>query len=52
MTQGYPLTNYERGMLKQRKLNPDDYVVLKRLNYTIVLRNLRTGMIKYLDKRS
>lgn len=52
MAQTFPLSSYEKAMLRRRNLNPDDYVVLKRLNYTIKLRNIRTGMIKYLDKRS
>ena len=52
MAQTFPLSSSEREMLRRRNLNPDDYVVLRRLNYVIVLRHTGTGMIKYLDKRS
>ena len=52
MNQMQPPNAYEREMLRNRNLNPDDYLVKKRLNYVVVLKNKRTGMIKYLDKRS
>lgn len=41
----------ERVMLKRRGLNPADYTVEKRLNYTMILRNRYTGILKIIDKR-
>ena len=46
-----PNTN-ERVMIKRRGLNPSDYFVVKRLNYTIILKHRVTGMLKFMDKRS
>lgn len=51
MKEEHPTTN-ERVMLKRRGLNPADYTVEKRLNYTLILRNSYTGMLKVIDKRS
>lgn len=51
MKEEFPNSN-ERVMLKRRGLNPADYTVEKRLNYTLILRNRYTGMLKFIDKRS
>lgn len=52
MSQVLPLNSYEKQMLRRMNLNPDDYLVKKRLNYVVILKHRHTGMIKYLDKRS
>lgn len=52
MSQLLPLNSYEKQMLRRMNLNPDDYLVKKRLNYVVILKHRHTGMIKYLDKRS
>lgn len=52
MNQMQPPNKNEREMLKRKNLNPDDYLVKQRLNYVVVLKHKRTGVIKYLEKRS
>ena len=51
MKEEFP-NNNERVMLNKRGLNPADYTVEKRLNYTLILRNRYTGLLKFIDKRS
>lgn len=51
MKEEFPNYN-ERAILKRRGLNPADYIVEKRLNYTLILRNRYTRMLKIVDKRS
>lgn len=46
------LNSNERDMVKRRGLNPADYVVEKRLNYVLILRNRYTGLLKFIDKHN
>ena len=52
MSQMRPPRLHERELLKRRGLNPDDYLVKNHLNYVIILKHIRTGFTKYVDKRS
>lgn len=39
-------------LIQRRGLNPKDYLVLKDLNYTIVIQHKQTGAIKILERRN
>ena len=52
MSQANSPTHGEREMLRIRGLRPEDYIVVKRLNYVIILKHRVTGAVKFLDKRS
>lgn len=42
----------QKAIIRSRGLNPDNYTVLKELNYSIFLIDRRTKTIKIIDKRS
>jgi len=42
----------QKALIKSRGLNPDDYTVLKELNYSLFLIDRRYKTIKIIDKRS
>lgn len=42
----------QRVMIARRGLDPDDYLVVKVLNYVVILKHRHTGAIKFIDKRS
>lgn len=42
----------QRVLLRSRGMNPDDYLVIKELNYSLFLIDRRTKTIKIIDKRS
>ena len=42
----------QRDLIKKRGLNPDNYTVLRELNYSLFLIDRRDKTIKILDKRS
>lgn len=42
----------QKELIKSRGLNPEHYKVLRELNYSLFLIDVRTKTIKILDKRS
>lgn len=42
----------QKIMLQRRGLNPDDWLVVKSLNYTLIIKHRVTGRIKLLDRQS
>lgn len=42
----------QKKIIRSRGLDPDNYTVLKELNYSIFLIDRRTKTIKIIDKRS
>ena len=42
----------QKALIKKRGLNPDNYTVLRELNYSLFLIDRRDKTIKMLDKRS
>lgn len=42
----------QKVLIKKRGLDPDNYTVLKELNYSLFLIDRRNKTIKVLDKRS
>ena len=44
------LTYNQKLMLKRRGMNPNDYVVVKILYGSVWVKNIRTGVVKILDR--
>lgn len=42
----------QKAIIRSRGLDPDNYTVLKELNYRIFLIDRRTKTVKIIDKRS
>lgn len=42
----------QKAIIRSRGLDPDNYTVLKELNYSIFLIDRRTKTVKIIDKRS
>lgn len=40
-----------KKLIISRGLNPDNYTVMKELNYTVLLKVKRYGTVKVIDKR-
>lgn len=43
---------HQRAIIKRRGLNPADYLVVKDLNYTLIIKHRVTGRIKLLDRNN
>jgi hypothetical protein len=53
MAQEYAVPNKrQKQLIKKRGLNPENYVVLRELNYALFLIDKRFKTIKVIDKRS
>lgn len=42
----------QKALIKKRGLNPDDYVVIRQLNYSFFILHRRDKTVKIIDKRS
>lgn len=49
---GLPLKSKHKALLKRNGLNPENYLLLKELNYTLFLVDVRNNTVKILNKRS
>ena len=47
-----PLTSRQRELLKRRGLDPSEYVLVRALYGSIWVKNIRTGIVKIIDKRN
>ena len=46
------LNHNKKAMLRKRGFNPDDYVLVKQTYASLIVRNIRTGQIRLINKQN
>ena len=49
-TKPTPPNKRQRNMLRRRGYDPQFYLIVRELNYSIFIKDVRTGIVKLLDK--